>query len=110
MKCLSDVGILPMVSFMFGHAWDTKETMYQLIDYVKYLMENYNIQPACSCNTPFPGSYQYENRDKIGLRIHATRWEEYSLTEPIVSTDAFTVDDVREMYYVACNQLLFRET
>jgi radical SAM superfamily enzyme YgiQ (UPF0313 family) len=27
-KCLSDVGILPMVSFMFGHAWDTKFSLH----------------------------------------------------------------------------------
>ena len=104
-RCFYDVGIQSIVSFMFGHCWDTMASMRRLIDYAGQLIERYNVVAVFAMNTPFPGTYQYEHRRELGLEVHATRWQDYCLVEPCVSTGNFSLDDLRTIYFEAVDRL-----
>lgn len=90
--------ILLCLSFIIGHYCDTKETMEETHKLVEEFYHKYKPIIAMSYNTPFPGTWQYANRDKIGLRLVTEDFKHYSLLTPIVETDNFTVNDQREIF------------
>lgn len=104
-KCFYEADVKAYISFMFGHAWDTIETMRKLIDYVERLKEKYNVAAFFAVNTPYPGTYQYEHSEEIGLNIHSRRWEDLNMTEPVVSTVNFTSEQLRSIYFEAVERL-----
>lgn len=91
--------MLLLLSFMLGHFCDTRETMEETASFITMLYEKYVPEIAVSFNTPFPGTWQYSNREKIGLKLTTNVYKRYSLVEPIVETDQFTLNDQREVYY-----------
>jgi anaerobic magnesium-protoporphyrin IX monomethyl ester cyclase len=93
------IGMTPRCSFMLGHHTDTPETLRKTADLARRFHETYGASCAVSSSTPFPGTYLYENRDELGITIHAKRWEEHLFSEPIVSGQGFTLDDVREALF-----------
>lgn len=97
--------IIPVLSFMLGHYCDTKETMQETVDFIKEMHGKYKSEIALSFNTPFPGTWQYTHQDKIGLRIKAKSYKMYSLLDPIVETDEFTINDQRRYFYDAIKYL-----
>ncbi len=94
-------GITICTSFMIGHYCDTNETMQETIDMIRELYEKYDrsIEIFLSYNTPFPGTWQYTHREEIGLRIGVTENWQFTLTDPVVETDNFTLEDQRRIYY-----------
>lgn len=94
-------GITICTSFMIGHFCDTKETMKETINMIRELYEKYDrsIEIFLSYNTPFPGTWQYTHRDDIGLRIAVTENCQFTLTDPVVETDNFTLEDQKMIYY-----------
>lgn len=104
-KCFYQADIRTYVSFIFGHAWDTIETMKELIDYIEQLKKKYNVAPFFAINTPYPGTYQYEHSQEIGLNIHSHRWEDLNMIEPIISTKNFTAEQLRSIYFEAVERL-----
>ena len=104
-KCFYQADIRTYISFIFGHAWDTIETMRTLIDYVEQLKKKYNVAPFFAINTPYPGTYQYEHSLEIGLNIHSHQWEDLNLTEPVISTKNFTAEQLRSIYFEAVERL-----
>lgn len=93
------IGMTPRCSFMLGHHTDTPATIRKTVDMARRFHEQYGVSCAVSSSTPYPGTYLYEHRDKLGITIHARRWEEHLFSEPIVSGRGFTVDDVREALF-----------
>ncbi|MCK4887643.1 MAG: B12-binding domain-containing radical SAM protein [Planctomycetes bacterium] len=104
-KCFYQADIRTYISFIFGHAWDTIEIMRKLIDYVEQLKKKYNVAPFFGVNTPYPGTYQYEHSQEIGLNIHSHRWEDLNMAEPIISTENFTTEQLRSIYFEAVERL-----
>jgi len=104
-KCFYQADIKTYISFIFGHAWDTIEIMRRLIDYVEQLKKRYNVAPFFAINTPYPGTYQYEHSQEIGLNIHSHRWEDLNMAEPIISTKNFTTEQLRSIYFEAVERL-----
>ncbi|OPX45203.1 biotin synthase [Ruminiclostridium hungatei] len=94
-------GITICTSFMLGHFCDTRETMRETVDMIRELYEKYDrsIEIFLSYNTPFPGTWQYTHRDKLGLRICVNDHSDFTLTDPVVETDNFTLEDQRAIYY-----------
>jgi radical SAM superfamily enzyme YgiQ (UPF0313 family) len=94
-------GITICTSFMIGHYCDNKDTMRETINMIKELYEKYDrsIEIFLSYNTPFPGTWQYTHREKLGLRIAVTDNCEFTLTDPVVETDNFTLEDQKRIFY-----------
>ncbi len=74
-------------SYIIGHAFDTKETIEHTISFARYLRDTYGARVACSVNTPFPGTEQFEKREELGIKIYTDDWSQYLLNVPIISTD-----------------------
>jgi anaerobic magnesium-protoporphyrin IX monomethyl ester cyclase len=84
-------------TFMIGHYCDTPATMLQTIHFVKKLADLYGMAPVMSMNTPFPGTPQFVNRARLGLTIHARRWEDFMFRNPQISASHFSLDDLRSI-------------
>ncbi len=98
---VSSIGIKVTLYYMLGHHCDTPETMQDTIEHAKYMTNTYGAMVRMSCNTVFPGSPQHMEKDKLGIKIYARNWDEYKTNNPTISAKAFTIDDLREKYFLA---------
>ena len=97
----SDKGIKPCLSFMVGHFCDTLETMDETCEFIKECYEKYHAEMALSYNTPFPGTWQYTHLEELGMRLVTEDFRMFTLSQPLVETENFTVNDqVNCMYKV----------
>lgn len=92
-KQTHELGVIPIASFMFGHYCDTAETAQKTIDFMKKITLEYDAQVVASYNTPFPGTYQFEHAEELGLILNENDYRKYTLLTPIVSTKNFTLED-----------------
>jgi radical SAM superfamily enzyme YgiQ (UPF0313 family) len=84
-------------SFIIGHYCDTPATMLQTIHFVKRLADTYGVVPFLSINTPFPGTPQFVNRERLGLTIHTQELEDPVLPRVHASGPGFSVGDLRRI-------------
>ncbi|WP_281532251.1 B12-binding domain-containing radical SAM protein [Anaerocolumna aminovalerica] len=90
------------LSLILGHFCDTEETMMETIELARRLRKlNPNVEYGISVNTPFPGTWQYENADKIGLRITDRDYSNYDLITPVIETEHFNKARLEELRNVA---------
>lgn len=101
MKFTYDEGLFFTASFMLGHYCDTKETMMETVNLIKYIENNFSANVMLSYNTPFPGTWQYINREKLGLHIANQNPRNWNLFQPVVETENFTIEDQLKMYKIA---------
>lgn len=94
-----EIGFHGIGSFILGHPWDTVDTMKKTLDFVCDLRDKYTFTWFNGANIPFPGCYQYENAEKLGIKIHAKHWDDFRLNNAIISTPTFSVDDLREILF-----------
>ena len=92
--------------YILGHYCDTPRTMQDTIDHAQRMHRQYGAVVKLGCNTPYPGSPQYVLRDRLGLTLHAKAWSEFDTSSPSVSARGFTLDDLREKYFIAMSNLL----
>jgi len=79
------LGIEVVCSFMFPHPEDTEETIHQQIQLMKELKEKGALL-LLSYTTPVPGTYYYEHKDELGIKILANSWDEYDAKHLIIAT------------------------
>ncbi len=104
-KATYEKGINPCASFIFGHYCDTEETMRETVEMIKYLYETYEMEIGAGYNTPFPGTYQYIHKDELGIKIAVSDYKNYSLLEPVMETENFTLDTQRNYMYEIKNYI-----
>jgi len=92
------LGLKVVCFFMLGHHADTIESIKRTIEFGLNLIKSYSVKVIPRINTPFPGTFQYEHAAQLGLQIHADCWEDYSYVEPIISSDNFTQEQLRQLY------------
>lgn len=85
------------VSFIIGHAFDTKDTVEKTINFARYLQSEYGVYVMGSVNTPFPGTEQYDKSEELNIKIYSSDWNQYKLDNPIISTKNLSLEDLR--YY-----------
>jgi len=91
--------IIPCLSFMVGHYCDTIETMEETHLFMKEMFHKYKAEMMLSFNTPFPGTWQYINRDKLGIRLVINDYKKFTLIDPVVETENFTLADQRNIFF-----------
>jgi anaerobic magnesium-protoporphyrin IX monomethyl ester cyclase len=84
-------GIPVVTSFMFGHYCDTEETMTDTLNMMEFLTSKYNgqVEVAYALNTPFPGTYQFEHMEELGLELVVKNFAELDMYSSIVRTKNF---------------------
>jgi len=108
-ECTFRNKIVICLSFMLGHYCDTKETMWETAYFIKELFEKYKPELAVSYNTPFPGTWQYAHRNELGMRMVSDSYNKFTLLNPIVETDNFTIEDQREIFFFCRPYIGFHE-
>lgn len=103
-KCAYKYGMHIQASYIIGHAFDTEETIKKTIKFARYLKEKYGVRTVCSVNTPFPGTEQFIYRQELGIDIKTYAWDQYILSNPIISTNNLSISQLR--YYLAHAQEL----
>lgn len=103
-----NTGIALYLNFMFGHFCDTKKTMEDTLVFIKFMYKLYKPVISLTFNTPFPGTWQYTHRDQLGLRVTKERYDQFTVFDPIVETDSFTVNDQME-YFQRATPYLWRK-
>lgn len=98
-KKTHELGVIPTTSFMFGHFCETHESAQDTIAFIKKISKKYDAQAVVSYNTPFPGTYQYEHAEELGMKIHEKDYRQYTLLAPIVSTANFKREDQVNWFY-----------
>lgn len=86
------------VSYIIGHAFDTKETIAKTLDFVKYIKEKYNAYTMVSVNTPFPGTEQYVKAKELGIKILSNDWDNYRLNYPMISTNNLSLEELKKEF------------
>ena len=91
----NNAGVHLCLSFMLGHYCDTKETMFQTVNFIQDMYQRYpGIQLVIGYNTPFPGTWQHTRMEKLGMRQTTCRYENFTLGQPVIETDNFTTKDL----------------
>lgn len=92
-------GLRIATSFILGHYCDTKETMNDTLELMRRLKERHgkSIEIFYSYNTPFPGTYQYDHREELGIRILVSNYSELSMLGPVAETDQFTREELYDI-------------
>lgn len=89
-----DIGIGVVCAFMFPHPDDTEETIREQKKFMKELIE-LGVTETLASTTPFPGTYYYENADKLGIKILASNWDEYDAKHIMISTKNLSLEKLQ---------------
>ncbi|MCR4944080.1 MAG: B12-binding domain-containing radical SAM protein [Clostridium sp.] len=94
-----NTGIGVATSFIFGHYCDTVETMEDTVKMMEELKSKYGekIGIAYGLNTPYPGTYQYDNMEDLGLEMTVSKFSELDMLSPVVQTKNFTTEDLKKI-------------
>ena len=97
-KIAYSIGFDINISFIIGHAFDTKDTIEETLDFALYLFQEYKVNPYCAINTPYPGTQLYNFPQKFGLEILTDNFDNYTMDNPIIKTKNFSPEDLRRYY------------
>lgn len=92
-KLARKVGIRTIASCVIGMPEDTRESIYQTIDFVKKLDPNYALY---SLATPYPGTRFYNETFKKDL-INIDDWSKYTLLDPVLKTIDCSSEELRKI-------------
>jgi radical SAM superfamily enzyme YgiQ (UPF0313 family) len=90
-----------MCSFIIGHHTDTHESIKMTIEFAERLVLKYDIFPIFSVNTPLPGTFIYNNREKLGIKLKRKNLYSNLMTAANISTNFLGSDDLQRYYLLA---------
>jgi anaerobic magnesium-protoporphyrin IX monomethyl ester cyclase len=96
-----ELDIHPICSLMIGHFCDTPETMRRTVELAQYLKEEFGAAVIVSVNTLFPGTYQYDHREELGLHLYSEDWKDFDLGNINIYSDNFDRNTLAHFYYEA---------
>lgn len=87
---------------ILGHPQDTKETVEDSIRFGEKLggmarQLGGDIVIAFPVLTPLPGSYIYENADKLGVKFVSRNWDHYTFELPVIETKHLKKEDLQNL-------------
>ena len=98
-KYASSIGLSVICTFIVGHYCDTPETMQQTVTLIRKMTESYQIKPLFSFNTLFPGTYQAQHSQQLGLNLQQNKLELIDPNVPNIEGQHFTAEDLRQFYF-----------
>jgi radical SAM superfamily enzyme YgiQ (UPF0313 family) len=90
-------GIDAQCSFMFPHPEDTVQTVREQIRFMQELNE-IGANASLGMTTPLPGTYLYENANKLGVKILSKNWDEYDCRHIIITTKNLSMDKLQSLH------------
>jgi len=90
-----NIGIKVVCAFMFPHPEDTIETIQEQKRFMKELADM-GVTETLAFTTPFPGTYYYNNSDKLGIKVLASNWDEYDAKHLVITIKNLGEEQLRE--------------
>ena len=99
-------GIKTACFFMFPFPEDTEQTVKEQIRFMKELsLMGANV--TLSMTTPYPGTYFYNNAERLGIKILSKNWEEYDATHLIIATKNLSKEKLQDFFQEMCEESCF---
>lgn len=92
----SMAGIQAASSFMVPFPQDTKETIRETKEFIKKLYDH-GSQIYLSYTSPYPGTYLYQNREELGIRLLTDQWDQFDAKHNIIETQNLSPEDIEEL-------------
>jgi len=91
-------GVRIATSFIFGHYCDTEKSMNDTLQIMSRIKNKHGkkVEIFFSFNTPFPGTYQYEHMQELGLQLVVSNYSELSMLAPVAETENFDIEMLNE--------------
>lgn len=86
--------------FMIGHPDDTYQSVNNTINFMNVL-KGLGADVGCSITTPFPGTYLYNNLEKLGCKLLTKEWSNFSLDQCIFETVNLSARDIKKLHFKA---------
>ncbi|QAA30384.1 B12-binding domain-containing radical SAM protein [Clostridium manihotivorum] len=99
-----ELGISTATCLMIGQPYDTIETINKSIEFALEL-QSYGAKVVFSVSTPFPGTFMYNNPERVGIKIMDFDTDNYNTLTPVYDTDNFSREDIQKLYYDALIKL-----
>jgi radical SAM superfamily enzyme YgiQ (UPF0313 family) len=93
-------GIVPVCGFMIGHPSETRKDVKSTLKVARKIVE-LGGEVTFSIQTPYPGTYLYNNAEKLGVKILSKDWSLYHHLNPVIETEDFIADDLRTILFDA---------
>lgn len=91
-------GLRPMFTFQIGSPFETPESLAQTRQLAAELRSKGGMT-FFSIMTPYPGTILARKAQELGIRIHATKWQEYRTSNPVYDTTYMGRNDFRGALY-----------
>jgi radical SAM superfamily enzyme YgiQ (UPF0313 family) len=94
-------GVPVVCSFIIGSPEDTTETISRTIMFSLKLRK---LAPKTYSNckyallTPLPGTPVYINKEKLGIKLSTTNWDNYTFYDPIAATKYLSIKNLQNEY------------
>lgn len=95
-----ELGISTATCLIIGQPYDTKETINNTIAFASEL-QHLGARVVFSVSTPYPGTYMYNNPDKLGLTIIDRDFDNYTTQLPVYNSQHLTQEDIRTAFFDA---------
>ncbi|WP_069648896.1 B12-binding domain-containing radical SAM protein [Caloranaerobacter ferrireducens] len=99
-----EIDIKTGTCLMIGQPYDTLESIQKTIEFATEI-QSYGARVVLSVTTPFPGTYMYNNPEKVGIHIVDKNFDNYNTFTPVYDTKHFKREDIRRNYYDAIIKL-----
>lgn len=93
-------GINVACSMIIGHPEDTFQSVLDSINFAIQL-EKMGAAVFWGILTPYPGTYIFEHAESLGIQIISFNYEDYILSNPVISTKYLSADELRWLYIYA---------
>jgi radical SAM superfamily enzyme YgiQ (UPF0313 family) len=92
-----NTGIDTACFFMFPFPEDTEQTVKEQIRFMKEL-SSMGAVVTLAMTTPYPGTYFYENSDRLGIKILSKNWDEYDCRHLIIATKNLSKEKLQALF------------
>lgn len=96
----SEAGIQTSCCFIIGNPEDTRTTTEESIAFAEELsaMGAYIVY---SISTPYPGTFMFNNADKLGLEIFDRNWDHYTTYTSVMNTKHLSSQEIQSYFFDA---------
>lgn len=95
----SGLGMEINLSFIIGHAWDTLKTIENSFEFALKMRNLYQANILCSINTPYPGTFNYNHRNELGIKLLTQKWDHYRMNSSVMDTQFLDHLTLNKLFY-----------
>ncbi|MBK1663614.1 radical SAM protein [Rhodospirillum rubrum] len=93
-----NLGMQPMFTFQVGHPHDTLDSIEATLRLAEEIREM-GAGAYLSVTTPYPGAPMMIEREKYGIVLETTNWEDFRWSNPTYRTATLSRNDIRKAIY-----------